>query len=99
MKKRLIEESKEDLKEESKKERDQVLLRVDVEEKARLTSLGQGAGFPSAAQFVIAAMQRYGDILAKAIIAEDAEVKEVRRRHREALRGELNLPVDKPARR
>lgn len=71
------------------KDKNQLLVRIDDEQHARLTELGAKAGFPSANKFVLEAMLRYGDILAEAIIAEDKAAEDVRERSRERLKGKI----------
>jgi|RhiMethySRZTD1v2_1073278.scaffolds.fasta_scaffold01039_56 hypothetical protein len=96
MKKHMAEELTEDfsdeLNEESKGGRAQILLRVSVEEKARFTELGSTAGFLSVSKFIIEAMNRYGDIIAETVLDEDRKSAEVRKSHRDDLRRKLQSP-------
>lgn len=83
------EESIEELNEESKGGRTQIMLRVSIEERTHFAECGERAGFSSVSKFIIAAMNRYGDVLAKAIFDEDRETEELRNRHRDEFRRKL----------
>lgn len=74
--------------EQAKAERAQLLLRMDGELRTRLDELGESCG-RTANQFVIEAMERYGDVLADVILDEDQEIEEARQRHRDELRAKI----------
>lgn len=72
----------------SKAERAQLFLRMEQELRARLEELGARCG-RTANQFVVEAMDRYGDVLADVILDEDKEIEETRQRHRDELRAKI----------
>ena len=72
----------------AKGERAQLFLRMEQELRTRLDELGQMCG-RSANQFVVEAMERYGDVLAAAMVEEDMEIEETKQRHREELRARI----------
>lgn len=69
----------------AKGDRAQLLLRMEQELRRRLDELGATCG-RTANQFVVEAMERYGDVLADAILEEDLEIEQARQRHRNQLR-------------
>ena len=72
----------------AKGDRAVLYLRMEQELRTRLDELGQKCG-RSANQFVVEAMERYGDVLAAVILDEDREIEETRQRHREDLRARI----------
>lgn len=70
-------------------EKVQVLLRVESEWRTRMKELGEKCGL-SRNQFIIEAMDRYGEVLSAAIVEEDREIEETRRRHRDRLRSRIH---------
>ena len=72
----------------SKGDRAQLFLRMEQELRTRLDELGQMCG-RSANQFVVEAMERYGDVLAAEMLIEDQEIEETKQRHREDLRARI----------
>lgn len=74
--------------EHSKADRAQLLLRMEQELRERLDELGAKCG-RTANQFVVEAMDRFGDVLADVLLDEDQEVEETRQRHRNQLREKI----------
>jgi predicted DNA-binding protein len=72
----------------AKAERAQLFLRMEQELRTRLDELGAQCG-RTANQFVVEAMDRYGDVLADAMLEEDQEIQETRQRHRDQLRANI----------
>lgn len=72
----------------AKGERAQLLLRMEQELRERLDELGARCG-RTANQFVLEAMNRYGDVLVDAILDEDQDAEEARQRHRNQLRAKI----------
>jgi hypothetical protein len=76
------------LGEQPKVERAQLLLRMEQELRARLDELGAMCG-RTANQFVVEAMDRFGDVLVGVILDEDRDIEETRKRHRDQLKAKI----------